>query len=120
MNMNSNIDALINVLKKFKTNSTVKKTDKINSASPEILKKWKNCITPKDAKKIMDVNELRMLCNHFDLEEIGEKALLIKRLWEHWENSSDTESESDDESDDESGSDDENEDSDYESDDETE
>ena len=67
---------------------------KTHVASQAILKKWDKSFTKKDVKNKLNLFELRILCNHFELEENGEKDRLIKRLWDHWENSPDSESDS--------------------------
>ena len=89
---NSQIDQLINVLKSLKT------TEKKKPLSKALMKKWDNCLEIKDLKKLT-IAELRLLANHFGLEETGEKSRLAKALWKNWEdNCSESEVESESES----------------------
>ena len=97
--MNTQIDNIISQLNKLKIPS------KNNNISKELLKKWEESYTVSELQKNTTVAELRQLCNHFELTEIGEKKKLANRLWEYWE-SLESESESESESE-ESGSDDE-------------
>ena len=104
--MNKQIDNIVSQLNALKSMSS--KT----SIPTLLLEKWENSNTVSDLQKITTADELRLLCNYFDLKETGQKKILATRLWEHWESvESDSESESDSEADydSESGSEDESE-----------
>jgi len=97
---NNQIDQLINMLKSLKTTKSKKK----NPISKSLMKKWDNCLELSDLKKLT-IAELRLLSNHFGLEEKGEKTLLAKALWKNWEdNCSESEVASDSDSEYETGS----------------
>ena len=88
--MNKQIDDIISQLNALKTSN--------KEISKSLLKKWDESMDVTELKKKMTVNEMRELCNHFDLKEKGEKKLLANRLWEYWE-SLESESDSDSDSD---------------------
>lgn len=90
-NHNDQIDKIIKALESLK----VEKEEKI---SKELLKKWKNCETKQELKKL-NIKELRSLCNHFNIKEDGEKGNLTNRLWKYYESLLESDSESDSESD---------------------
>jgi len=89
--MNSHIDNIIsqlNALKSLSTNINIPK---------ELFKKWEESYTVSELQNNTTLEELRLLCNYFDLKETGQKKTLASRLWEHWESlesDSDSESES--------------------------
>ena len=104
--MNKQIDNIVSQLNALKSLSS--KT----SIPKSLLNKWENSNTIAELQSNTTLEELRLLCNYFDLKETGQKKVLATRLWEHWESA---ESESDDDSDSEadydseSGSDDDSE-----------
>jgi len=91
--MNKQIDNIVSQLNALKSISSR------TSIPTLLLEKWENSNTVSELQKSTTADELRLLCNYFDLKETGQKKILASRLWEHWESA---ESDSEDES--ESGS----------------